>query len=191
MPRLPAITSCSIIALFALAGCGESDSISGPTATHTPTQERTARPAAHNGARPPAVGARSVTMTVKRKGKLAGSLIVKPAAAKPQSSVTIAVKNVGELTMYYGLGNRVHRRVDGRWKDATKDVYGTRSPAVRNIRLRARPGERAGPRYGDLVDRVRLPGGLAPGTYRVVKRVSGSDDLGPPGVRLEATFRVR
>lgn len=130
-------------------------------------------------------------MTIERKGRLAGTLLVTPASIKAGETLSVAVKNAGKVTMFYGLENRIERRTDCKWEDATEDVYGTRSPAVRTIQLRARPGERAGPRYNAAVDRIPLPRTLTPGTYRVVKHVSGDARSRPPRLRLTATFDVR
>src|SRR5215218_9952968 len=52
---------------------------------------------------------------IERIGRLAGTLIVTPASVEPGMNLSVAVKNVGELTMFYGLGNRIERRMDGRW----------------------------------------------------------------------------
>lgn len=105
-------------------------------------------------------------------------------------TLRVAVKNAGKVTMFYGLENRIERRTRCKWEDATQDVYGTRSPAVRAILLKARPGERAGPRYNAVVDGIPLPRTLTPGTYRVVKHVSGDARSRPPRLRLTATFDV-
>jgi hypothetical protein len=129
--------------------------------------------------------------TIECNGKLAGTLVLVPAVVEAGGEIRVAVKNVGELTIYYGLDNRVQRRVDRRWKDATRDFYGTRYPGVRRILLSAPPGKRAGPRYNDLVDRIPVPANVKPGTYRVVKQVSGNDRLRPPHAKLDATFEVR
>jgi Big-like domain-containing protein len=130
--------------------------------------------------------------TIECNGRLAGTLVLEPTVVEPGGEVRVAVKNVGEVTIYYGLGNRVERRVNRRWEDATEDVYGTRHPGVRRILLSARPGKRAGPRYNEnLVDRIPLPRDLAPGTYRVIKRANGDPRHQPPRLKLEATFEVR
>lgn len=167
-----------------LAACGESD---GNAATGQPAvsgaSERTPTERPHELA---------TSRTIERKGRLAGTLIVTPASVEAGDIVRIAVKNVGDVTMFYGLDNRIERRVNGKWKDATEDVYGTRDPPVRSIRLSAPPGERAGPTYYNAVtDRIRLPRSLRSGTYRVVKRVSGNERHSPPHLRRHATLEVR
>jgi hypothetical protein len=128
---------------------------------------------------------------IERSGRLAGTLIVRPASVEPGMTLSVAVKNVGEVTMFYGLGNRIERRMDGRWEDATADVYGTANPAFRLILLSARPGERAGPRHNAVGDRIPVPRSLARGVYRVVKVVSGDQRGGPPRLTLHATFEVQ
>jgi len=128
---------------------------------------------------------------IERSGRLAGTLIVTPASVEPGMNLSVAVKNVGELTMFYGLGNRIERRMDGRWEDATADVYGTANPAILLILLSARPGERAGPRHNAVVDRIPVPRSLPRGVYRVVKVVSGDQRGGPPRLTLHATFEVQ
>jgi hypothetical protein len=130
--------------------------------------------------------------TIERKAGMAGTLLVKPTAPTAGGTIRIAVKNAGKRAMYYGLDNQIERRVGADWRDATADVFGAADPGVRAILLSAAPGECAGPNYGNVVDRIRLPRDLKPGRYRVVKRVSGNDrGFGPPQVKLKADFEVR
>jgi hypothetical protein len=167
-----------VVALVGLAACGgaEIGAGSGPQPGSNATIGSTVRD----------------QNTIERNGRLAGTLVLKPTVVEPGDAVRVAVKNVGEVTLYYGLDNRVERRVNRRWEDATEDVYGTRHPGVRRILLSARPGKRAGPRYNEnLVDRIPLPRDLAPGTYRVIKRAHGDARLRPPRLKLKATFEVR
>jgi Big-like domain-containing protein len=165
-----------MLALLALNACG-SDSLAGDSGRDD---------SAKADARAPAKG------TNARDGRLAGKLLVKPTTPKAGGTIRIAVENSGRRAMYYGLDNRIERRVGARWRDATADVFGTPDPGVRAILLNAPPGEKSGPNYGNVVDRIRLPRDLEPGRYRVVKRVSGNDrGVGPPQMTLRATFEVR
>jgi hypothetical protein len=155
----------------ALTACGE-DSTGAPAASTT---------AAQTGAE-----------TIERKGPIRGTLIVRPASVEAGRTIRIAVDNRGARTLYFGLGNRVQRHGDDGWEDVTEEVFGTKRPAVRRVLLSAPPGERAGPDHGGVVDRIRLPDDLAPGRYRVVKRVSANErTYGPPQARLDGRFRVR
>lgn len=130
--------------------------------------------------------------TVERKAGLRGTLVVRPPVVAPGDTLSVSVRNSGEVKMFYGLLNRIERRAGERWVDATKAVFGTPSPPVRNVILGAAPGKTAGPRYKAVTDEFRLPGDLRPGTYRVVKLVSGPSRGEKPGpsLRLEARFTV-
>lgn len=120
---------------------------------------------------------------------MAGELLVMPAVASPGETIGIAVRNTGEASLVYGLRNRrVQRRVDGSWVDVTEDVYGEQA-VFPSIALILGPGERGGPDYGQVSDRIPLPRDLEPGTYRVRKDVSARQ--GPGGTTLQATFTVR
>lgn len=122
------------------------------------------------------------------EGESAGRLVVQPASVEAGETIGIAVENVGDVPILYGLDDRVQRRADGKWVNATADVYGTHR-AVPGIGLIVRPGGRAGPDYGQVSDRIPLPRDLDPGTYRVVKAVSR--DGRSRRTKLTATFRVR
>jgi hypothetical protein len=136
-------------------------------------------------------GAPTPANAVERRGKLAGELLVTPRSVRAGRTVSITVKNAGEATMFYGLANRIERRTNSGWKDATEDVYGTPDPAFLLIRLIAKPGESAGPRHNAVVDRIRLPRNLRPGRYRILKSVSGDDRGRAPPLTLHAIFEVR
>lgn len=106
-------------------------------------------------------------------------------------TVSISVLNRGDMTLFYGLENRIERRVNGTWVDANKDVFGTANPPVLLILLSARPGELAGPRYNAVADRIDLPRSLSPGVYRIAKPVSEDDRFRRPPLMLHALLEVR
>lgn len=103
--------------------------------------------------------------------KVAGELILRPDSVRAGETIGVVVVNTGETQLFHGLGNRIERRVDGGWVDATGDVYGERA-FFPQVGLIVKPGGRAGPDYGQVSDRISLPRALEPGTYRVVKEVS-------------------
>lgn len=95
--------------------------------------------------------------------------------------------NAPLITISYGLEQRVQRRVNGRWRNAAKQIYGTSQPGFRLIAYSVEPGKRSRPR----ADRITLPDGLDRGTYRILKRVNaGPTDL-DTNATLKATFLVR
>jgi len=129
---------------------------------------------------------------VVRDGKLAGRLLVTPSTSKPGDELQITVKNVGTIAMTYGLAQRVQQRVDGRWRNAAKQIYGTSEPGFRLIAYSAEPGKRSHPR----ADRITLPDGVHPGTYRILKPVNRAPTNAAPvdpdtDITLKATFVVR
>jgi hypothetical protein len=118
-------------------------------------------------------------------------LIVTPASAQAGVTVGISVLNAGEVTLFYGLDNRIERRSNGTWEDATEDVFGTANPPVLLIRLIAKPGELAGPRHNAVTDSIRLPRSLPPGDYRIVKEVTVDVLDRAPRSTLHAELEVR
>lgn len=163
--------------LLTLAACGGGDA----PAAGAP-RPATARPASATAVpRSPVV----------RDGRLAGRLLVTPSTAKPGDRLQMTVKNVGTITLSYGLTQRVQRRVDGRWRNAAKKIYGTSEPGFRLLAYNVEPGKRGRGR----IDRIALPDDLDRGTYRVLKHVSaGATDLDTHDVlnaTLKATFVVR
>ena len=131
--------------------------------------------------------------SIERDGKLAGTLVVAPARVEAGDTIRVAVRNTGKVRMLFGLGDRVEKRAGEGWRDATKVVFGTTSPKVRDVLLSASPGKTTGPRYRSGVDEIALPKDLRPGTYRVVKLAAGPSKGGKPGpsVKLDAVFVVR
>lgn len=165
--------------LLTLAACGGGDT----PAAGAP------RPATAHLASATAAAPRS---PVVRDGKLAGRLLVTPSTAQPGGQLQLTVKNVGTIAMTYGLAQRVQQRVDGRWRNAAKEIYGTSEPGFRLIAYSVEPGKRSHPR----ADRITLPDGLDPGTYRILKRVNRAPTNAAPvdpdaGITLRATFLVR
>jgi pimeloyl-ACP methyl ester carboxylesterase len=132
-------------------------------------------------------------VSIEEDGRLAGTLVVTPPAAQRGETIRVTVRNTGEVRMLFGLGNRVEKRVGGGWRDATKVVFGTTSPPVRDILLSADPGKATGPRYNAVTDEIRLPEDLRPGIYRVIKLVAGPSKGGRPGpsTKLDGVFVVR
>jgi len=118
---------------------------------------------------------------------VAGELVVTPASAEAGEAIAIVVENTGEVPLLYGLANEVERRVDGSWEDAAGDVFGERR-AVPQIGLIVQPGERAGPDYGQVSDRITLPSDLESGAYRVRKHIRAQRGTG--STTLQATFTV-
>ncbi len=88
--------------------------------------------------------------------------------------------------MTYGLPNRPQRRVNGRWRDATRDIYGTRHFYTLDALL-TQPGTTGRLR----ADRIVLPDDLEPGTYRILRDVHQGPVQRGHVVTLRATFRVR
>lgn len=169
--------SCIVLALGA---CGGGDA---PAAGAAP------RPAA---AHPASATAAPPLSPVVRDGRLAGRLLVTPRAAKPGDRLQMTVKNVGTITLSYGLAQRVQRRVDGRWRNAAKKIYGTSEPGFRLLAYNVEPGKRGRAR----ADRIALPDDLDPGTYRVLKHVGRAPTNAAPDdpdtdITLKATFVVR
>lgn len=120
---------------------------------------------------------------------LAGRLLVQPPTQQPGETIRIAVKNTGRVGMLYTSCNRVQRLTEGGWRDATEEVFGTKHPACVDIGLIARPGETRSHR----LDRIPLPHGLEPDTYRVRKRVTAhrrNARSGPRGLGLTGRFEV-
>lgn len=173
--RPSTILVMALVSLTAFASCGGNDD-----------QEL-----AKDSGEPPTSASSFVDRSIERTTAVAGILIVAPTATEAGTTVRVSVENAGTRPIYYGLDNRIQRRVMGRWKDATEAVYGTPSPAVRSIRLIAPPGERTGPDYDSVTDRVPLPPDLAPGVYRVTKRVSGDESSRSQRATLAASFTVR
>lgn len=164
--------------LGASVGCGAADT--GADESGTREGDTAAEPRGAMANRGPVV----------RRQRLAARLVVAPGRAAPGQALRISVANVGSRTVMYGLRNTVERRAGtGQWRSAMRAVYGTRRPGVRLIRLRAEPGQRGGPDYGTVVDRIRLPCSLKRGLYRVSKRVSGRPKE-RPSVVLRVRFQV-
>ena len=175
MPRFPGnlATLAGLCVVVAVGACGGSDApVADAPRAATRVVSATAPPAGS---------------PVVRDGKLAGRLVITPSAAKPGDRLQVAVQNVGTITISYGLEQRVQRRVDGRWRNAAKQIYGTSQPGFRLIAYSVEPGKRSRPR----ADRITLPDGLDRGTYRIRKRVNaGPTDL-DTNATLKATFLVR
>jgi len=168
------------VVLLAVSGCGDDDSTDGG--------ERSVRHPEVGQFQQTAAGPKEAA---ERSGRALGSLVITPASPEPGETIRVAVKNSGEQTLYFGLANRIQRRLNGRWADVTENVYGTRTPAVRDILLTAAPGAQVGPIYNENVtDRIPLPRALKPGIYRVVKRVSRNTRRGTRKVELVGTFEV-
>lgn len=123
--------------------------------------------------------------TVEASGDLAGTLHAIPEVLRAGDTVRVAIENAGTRTLHFGISNRVERFAAGRWERALP------LQPVPDVGLRVLPGKREGPWYGPhVVDQVRLPADLEPGTYRVLK------DVGPTlrrvgALTLTATFEVR
>lgn len=99
------------LALIALAACGASDggATASPPVPRDQERHRTMKP----DQRTPGA------MTIERKGRLAGTLLVTPASIKAGETLSVAVKNAGKVTMFYGLENRIERRTD--WQVGRRD----------------------------------------------------------------------
>lgn len=112
-------------------------------------------------------------------------LVLNPDLAAPGDRLDIAVRNETSRKVSSGLAVRVERRRGPRWVDADKSIFGTAEPGFRLIRLFALPGGRMVPPAYD--DSLRLPRRLAPGRYRVLRRVN----VGRRETTLRAEFHVR
>lgn len=124
---------------------------------------------------------------IERKGDIEGRLIVTPRAAKPGGELRVSVQNLGRVTITYGLPNRPQRRVNGRWRDATKEIYGTSLPGFGRVAINVAPGKTR--RF--KADRIKLPRTVEPGTYRIRKRVGIGPEDSNRDVTFKATFVVR
>lgn len=168
--------------VLALAGCGGSND--------APAASSRSSSASNSPAPSPPTGpssARPAQSPVVRSGRLRGRLIVTPRVADAGGTLQLTVQNLGEVTMTYGLPNRPQRRVNGRWRDATKDIYGTSEPVFTRQALHAQPGTSSRPR----AERILLPDDLEPGTYRILRDVHQGPVQRGHVVTLRATFRVR
>lgn len=119
----------------------------------------------------------------QRSGDLDGTIRVTPERVEPGGSVRITTRNRGREALYYGLSSVVERLSDGEWKQAFPPG------PVLDVGLSADRGERAGPRYGQVVDEIELPADLEPGFYRVIKHAGPSLD-GLDRLTLGARFTI-
>lgn len=123
---------------------------------------------------------------VVREGEHAARLVLGSGVAAPGETVEVAVENVGETDLFYGLATGVERRTsDGLWEPVELG-----RDAIQAIGLSVPAGETAGPDYGNrLRDAVELPPDLEPGLYHVTKSVNGAR-RGGPHLSLAAELRV-
>lgn len=110
---------------------------------------------------------------------------VTPAVAHPGDRLELSIVNETGRKVSYGLAARAQRRSGPRWLPANRAVYGQRNPGFRLIRLFALPGGRMVP--PDYDDSIRLPNTIAPGRYRLLRRVQ----VGPRQTTMRFEFRVR
>jgi len=118
---------------------------------------------------------------------LGGRLTITRSVARPGDVLRLGVLNLGDRTITYGLPVRVGRLVNGRWRDATKAIYGTSQPGFTRQAINVAPGKYR--RY--RADQVRLPATVQPGTYRILKRVRARPGAHDVHATLGETFVVR
>ncbi len=145
--KLSGLALLAAVAALALAACGGDDG-----------DEATA----------PAPGSNPIA----REGDLAVRLQLDPEVTAPDARIRVSVENLGELTISFGLGNRVERYVDGSWQDVSGEFGPQVVPQIARI---LKPGESSGAGQGTLRDHVVVSPAADPGIYRVLKNVSGTD----------------
>jgi len=147
------VASLALAACLVLAGCSdESEGGDGSAPTDPPAGQ---------------------TLT-NRSGGLDGAIRVTRENVEPGDAVRVTTRNRSRgddrETLHYVVSSLVERLADGEWEQAFPPA------PVPEAGLSADPGEREGPRYGQLVDKVKLPADLEPGFYRVIKHAGPSLD---------------